>query len=102
MDWPVASVLLGVLGTVAVAILRILPQKTKTVHENIKGEPCATKTDINGVNHGITQLHEYTSQRNHDILGALSAVEGRLREEIAPLKHDIIILVERTSNRRGD
>jgi hypothetical protein len=99
MDWPVATVILGVLGTVSAAIIKILPQKTKTIHENAKGEPCATKTDMANLNNEIKQLHEYTSIRNHDILNALQGVEGRLRDEIDPIKRDVITLVERTSRR---
>jgi hypothetical protein len=97
-DWPVATVLLGTLGTIAVGILKLVPQRM--VVENSKGEKCASSEDVKNVYHAVMQVQKYLETRNHDIIKAVSETGAQLREKIEPIGHDLAILVDR-SNRRG-
>ena len=123
MDWPVATVILGVLGTLTAAILK-MPQRR--VVENMKGEPCASKQDVKDLKDVILMRaskddlrtvvqnqHEhqkYTETRNHDILNALDRVQGTIILEVkegntsqlsilSPINSNVVRLLERTRNR---
>lgn len=88
MDWPIATVILGILGTITAAILKLVPQRT--IVENGKGERCASKEDVRVVVQSVQDLRTYTQQRSHDIINTLT-----------PIAHDLVILVERTRFNRG-
>lgn len=47
MDWPVATVLLGTLGTVAIGIARWMPRRGGTHHDHVdNGRVYARATDL--------------------------------------------------------
>src|SRR3954469_11193812 len=96
-DWPLAAVLLGILGTIMVAVIKIMPQRM--VVENSKGEKCATSEDARNIMHAIQSLTKYSETRNHDIIKAISESGAQLREKIEPIGHDLAILVDRSSRR---
>lgn len=123
-DWPVATVILGVLGTLTAAILK-MPQRR--VVENMRGEPCASKQDVKELKDVLLQRaskddlrtvvqnqHEhqkYTETRNHDILNALDRVQGTIILEVKEgnneklgilhtLNSNVVRLLERTRNKR--
>lgn len=79
-DWPLASTFLGLIAAVIVALIKFVPQRT--VVENFKGEPCASKEDVRAMQQALHEHHKYTEQRNHDILNALDRVQGTILIEI--------------------
>ncbi len=103
LDWPVAAVLLGVLGTVVVAIIKLVPQRM--VVENSRGEKCASSEDVQKVAQAIHDHQKYSEQRNHDILNAFSTVQSNILNAVMPtqnsISHDLVILVERSRNNRA-
>ncbi len=99
MDWPVATVILGLLGTLTAGIIKAVPQRT--VVENSKGEPCATKEDVRSLHQALNEHTKYVETRNHDIIRAISETGASVKVEIEPVRDNIITLLERTRYFRG-
>lgn len=99
MDWPTAAVVLGILGTVAVAIIKYVPQRT--IVENAKGEPCATKEDVRAVGQQLSEHARYMGTRNHDIIKAIGESCAAIEVKLEPMAHDLIVVMERTRRFRG-
>lgn len=96
MDWPNAVLLLGVLGTIMVAIIKFVPQKT--VIETHRGEKCATKDDIRAILSAIHEHQKYSEQRNHDILNGHGTIVSLLNDQ----DRNMVRLQERLRRRRDD
>jgi hypothetical protein len=96
MSWEIAAVLLGVLGTIAVAIIRFVPQRTVVKAAN--GERCATKDDIVELKQAVRDHDRYTKERNHDILNAFGTVSATLQL----INRDIAILMDRSQRASND
>ncbi len=99
MDWPVATVILGLLGTVTAAFVKIVPQRT--IVENSKGEPCATKEDVRALHQAFNEHTKYVEIRNHDIIRAIGESGAAIQVEIEPVKDKLTTLLERTRHYRG-
>jgi hypothetical protein len=110
MDWPTTALLLGVLGTITTAIIRLVPQRSLV--QNTKGEPCATKGDVRDILAAIHEHQKYSETRNHDILNRivvaqsatttqLGNTENKIVAALGPISHDLVTLVERTRYRNA-
>lgn len=93
MSWEVAAVLLGVLGTIAVAIIRLVPQKT-VIHA-AGGDKCATKDDISKIAEQIRDHDRYTKERNHDMLNTIAVLSAAVQD----VNEKLAVLLDR--GRRG-
>jgi hypothetical protein len=100
MDWPTASVVLGILGSVTVAILKLVPQRT--VVENTHGEPCASRQDVNDFRQSFNEHHKYMETRNHDVINAITGTGASLETSLREISHDLVTLLERTRRSRGN
>ncbi len=99
MDWPIATCILGILGTITAAIIKLVPQRT--IVENSKGEKCASGEDVKSVLHAVQEHQKYSELRNHDMINAIALTKSDILNALQPISHDIVILVERTRHNRA-
>ncbi len=78
MDWPTAAVILGVLGTIAVAIIKVVPQRT--VVQNTDGHKCASEESVTELTTVVKGLVEYLHLRFHDVINGVSPVTGLVNQ----------------------
>lgn len=101
MDWPAATVILGALATLAVGIMKAVPQRM--VVEDAKGQRCATTEDVHKLTAAVEKLVEYVHNRNHDIIGAVDRGQANVLLQTVPKLESVLTslttLLERT--RRG-
>jgi hypothetical protein len=95
-NWEVAAVLLGILGTITVAIIRLVPQKT-IIHA-ASGDKCATKDDIEALEMKLRDHDRYTKERNHDLLNAHALINASLQS----ISQNLAVVMDRGRRNNHD
>lgn len=76
MEWPTATIILGIIGTIATAIIKLAPQKVRI--EDLQGHKCATKEDIVALTKLIdsnnVKQEAYLHTRFHDLINSISPI----------------------------
>ncbi len=78
MDWPTVTLILAILGTIVVAIIKFVPQRT--VVQNTDGHKCASEQSVNELALQIEKLVEYLHLRFHDVINGVSPVTGLVNQ----------------------
>jgi hypothetical protein len=83
MDWPVATVLLGTLGTLSVAILKWLPQRGGRGTEPSNGRVYARATDMAEIRARLTALEQAHHVLRAELRADMKELQQTIRETIA-------------------
>jgi hypothetical protein len=84
MDWPVASVLLGTLGTLAVAILKWLPRRDGASHEcRENGRVYARATDMAEIRARLASLEQAHHVLRAELRADMKELQQIIREVMA-------------------
>jgi hypothetical protein len=84
MDWPVATVLWGTLGTLSVAILKWLPQRGgERGSEPSNGRVYARATDMAEIRARLTALEQAHHVLRAELRADMKELQQTIRETIA-------------------
>jgi hypothetical protein len=80
MDWPVAAVLLGTLGTLAVGILKWVPRRAGAGEPFVNGRIYARATDMADIRARLTALEQAHHVLRAEIRADLKELQAVVRE----------------------
>ena len=81
MDWPVATVLLGTIGTLAVGILRLVPRRDGHHHdEPANGRVYARATDLAEFRARLVSLEQAHHVLRAEIRADIKELQATIRE----------------------
>jgi hypothetical protein len=80
MDWPVATVLLGTLCTLAVAILKWLPRRGERVGDHFNGSVYARATDMAEIRARLDSLEQAHHELRVELRADMKELQAILRE----------------------
>jgi hypothetical protein len=83
MDWPVATVLLGTLGTLSVAILKWMPQRGRERDiEPSNGRVYARATDLAEIRARLTSLEQAHHVLRAELRADMKELQAIIRDSI--------------------
>jgi hypothetical protein len=82
MDWPVATVLLGTLGTLAVGILKWVPRRERG-GENANGRVYARATDMAEIRARLASLEQAHHVLRAELRADMKELQQMIRETLA-------------------
>ncbi len=103
MDWQTTSVILGVLGTIAVAIIRLAPERKQTVgkmeqeaqqdlEQSTTEKLDRIQSDVNDLEVDVGKLQTQQSNTAQEITG--------IRSQLNDLRNDVVSLRQWLMERR--
>jgi hypothetical protein len=82
MDWPVATVLLGTLGTLAVAILKWVPRRSARAGELCNGRVYARATDMAEIRARLDSLEQAHHVLRAELRADMKELQVTIRESV--------------------
>jgi hypothetical protein len=82
MDWPVATVLLGTIATMAAALLKWIPRRERTL-ELGNGRVYARATDLAEIRARLTSLEQAHHVLRAELRADMKELQAMIRESIA-------------------
>src|SRR5262245_52350302 len=80
MDWPVATVLLGTLGTLAVGIFKLMSRRDGARHEVVNGRVYARATDLAEFRARLISLEQAHHVLRAEIRADIKELQATIRE----------------------
>ena len=81
MDWPVATVLLGTLGTLAIGLLKLLPRREAVAREEpMNGRVYARATDMAEIRARLVSLEQAHHVLRAEIRADIKELQATIRE----------------------
>jgi len=82
MDWPVATVLLGTLGTLAVAILKWIPRRDDDRGAIANGRVYARATDLAEIRARLVSLEQAHHVLRAELRADIKELQATIREAL--------------------
>jgi hypothetical protein len=84
MDWPVATVLLGTLGTLAVGILKWVPRRSGHNGELGNGRVYARATDLAEIRARLASLEQAHHLLRAELRADMKELQSTIRKLLSP------------------